>query len=325
MQVVQVDKLRDLYNLQRQYVNFFFDHLDLNQVDQVLKLCLECKGLLIWTGVGKSGIIAEKIAMTLISTGTRALYLPAINFLHGDIGGVCEGDVVVLLSKSGQTEELLELVPHLRRKKCRIVAIVSDAEGPLAKTADLCMVLPVEKELCPFDLAPTTSTAVQLLFGDLLAMAIMREKIFSLEDYARNHPSGAIGRKITRVVRDLMKREGELPLCQPEDRLVDLIVELSDKKCGCLLVTSKERELIGIFTDGDLRRALQADGPQALEKRISELMSPYPIVVSPDMLAHEAMQAMQAKRFVMVAPVVENRKVIGLIRMHDIIHQGIEK
>jgi arabinose-5-phosphate isomerase len=322
---MQTEQLQDLYDQQRQYVNHFFDHLDLSKVEQILTLCLECKGLLIWTGVGKSGIIAEKIAMTLISTGTRALYLPTLNFLHGDIGGVREEDIVMLLSKSGQTQELLELIPHLRRKGCKIVAVVSEVDGALAKAADHCVLLPVEKELCPFDLAPTTSTAIQLLFGDLLAMALMRQKNFSLEDYAGNHPSGAIGRKITLTVRDLMKTGGDLPICRKGDRLVDVIVELSDKKCGCLLVVDGAMGLEGIFTDGDLRRALQVSGAQTLDKTMEELMSSHPICVHPDLLAIDALRTMQAKRYVTMTPVVENKRLVGLLRMHDIIHQGIEK
>lgn len=323
MQQIQHAILQDLIEQQRQYVNFFFEHLDFAQATKVIEVCLQCKGLLVCTGVGKSGIIAEKMAMTLISTGTRALYLPALNFLHGDIGGIMGEDIVLMLSKSGQTQELLEMIPHLKRKRTKIVAIVSDNESRLAKIADVVIILPVEKELCPFDLAPTTSTAVQLLFGDILSIALMQQKGFTLEAYASNHPSGSIGKKITLYVRDLMKVGSDLPVCFPDDLLVNVIVTLSDKRCGCLLVVSSEMHLLGIFTDGDLRRALLEQGTKVMEQKIGKIMNRFPIAVRPNDLAYEALQTMQNKRYVMVAPVIENERLVGLIRMHDIIHEGI--
>jgi len=316
--------LQSLVEQQRQFVNSFFDQIDLEQIEQVVHACLKCQGLIVLTGVGKSGIIAEKIAMTLTSSGTRAIYLPAANFLHGDIGAVTKDDLILMLSKSGETRELLELIPHIRRKGSKIITVISDQDSRLAKKGDLTIYLPVEKELCSYDLAPTTSTSVQLLFGDLLAMALMREKGFTLEQFAENHPAGAIGKKITLFASDLMKTGDELPLCGPEDKLVDMIVELSNKRCGCLLVISSDQTLMGIFTDGDLRRALQSYGPAALEKKMGELMTKSTIFVEPDDLAYEALKKMQSVRFVTVAPVIENQKVVGLIRMHDIVHKGIE-
>lgn len=315
--------LQELFEQQHLYVNHFFENLDLMQAEKILQSCLECEGLLIFTGIGKSGIIAEKIVMTLISTGTRALYLPPMNFLHGDIGVVAPQDRIIMLSKSGETQELLELVPHLRRKGSKIIALVSDQESRLAKMADLYIHLPVEKELCPFDLAPTTSTAVQLLFGDLLAMALMREKGFSLEEYAGNHPYGSIGKKITLRVKELMRVGDDIPLCYPEDRLVDVIVDLSNKKCGCLFVVTEEKKLLGIFTDGDLRRRLQAEGARVMEKKMKDLMNPSPVTVGLEDLALVAIKKMQKMRYVMIAPVVEKEKVQGIIRMHDIVQAGI--
>ena len=323
MILTQTAILQSLAEQQRQYINYFFNHLEFEQIEKVIQSCQKCKGLIVLTGVGKSGIISEKIAMTLTSTGSRAIYLPAGNFLHGDIGGLTKDDVVLMLSKSGETEELLELIPHVRRKGSTIIAVISDRESRLAKEANLTVFLPVEKELCSFDLAPTTSTSVQLLFGDLLAVALMREKGFTLEEFAENHPAGSIGKKITLFVRDLMKTKDEIPLCRPEDKLVDVIVELSNKKCGCLLVADSDRTLLGIFTDGDLRRALQEKGAMVLEKKMDELMTSSAIFVQPNDLAHKALQIMQTKRFVTVAPVLEQRKVVGLIRMHDIVHEGI--
>lgn len=323
MQYVGTLPLAQLFEEQRRYLLYFYKHFDLSKAEKFIEQCLQCRGLLIFTGVGKSGIIAEKIVMTLISTGTRALYLPAMNVLHGDIGVVSDDDLVVMLSKSGETQELVELVPYIHRRGARVLLVSSQEGGQLAKMADLSVCLPTEKELCPFDLAPTTSAALQLLFGDLLAMALMREKGFQLDEYAKNHPSGAIGKKITRRVKDLMKTGDQLPLCRKEDRLMDVIVDLSDKKCGCLIVISNEGKLLGLFTDGDLRRALQKKGAQIMEDTMETLMNPSPITVTPDYLALSAAKKMQSQRYVMAAPVLAQDKVVGLIRMHDIVNTGI--
>jgi len=317
--------LQDLFAQERQYINHFFDHLDFSEMEKVLHLCLQCQGLLILVGVGKSGIIAEKIATTLSSTGTRAFCPSVTNLLHGDMGMITKEDLIIIFSKSGETKELLELMPHFRQKENTILAITSNNTSRLAQAADHCMQLSVEKELCPFDLAPTISTTVQLIFGDVLAMALMKEKEISLEEYAENHPSGSIGKKGTLLVADLMKKGEEIPLCSLEDELVDVIVELSNKKCGCLLVVSKEKHLLGIFTDGDLRRALQKEGAEVMKKQMQELMNPHPITICAEDLAYKALEKMQEKHYVMMAPVIQEEKVIGLIRMHDIIHEGIDK
>jgi arabinose-5-phosphate isomerase len=316
--------LQLLFEEQRRLIESFYDNLDIAAAEQCFAACQNCMGMIILTGVGKSGIIAEKIAMTLVSTGTRALYLPAMNFLHGDIGIISAEDLVLMFSKSGESEELLDLLPHIRRKGAKTVALVSNPESRLALRTDLSLCLPVEKELCPFDLAPTTSTEVQLLFGDVLAMALMQESGFGVDEYALNHPSGLIGRKISTRVRDLMKQGEEIPLCFPSDRLVDVIVELSNKKCGCLLICSPKGELLGIFTDGDLRRALQTNGAAVLEKKMEQLMTKDPLHIEAETLAIQALELMESdpKRIVTVLPVVEEGRVIGILRMHDIIQAG---
>ena len=317
--------LKELFAEQRQSVEYFFDELDLAQVERVLESCFQTKGLLVLTGVGKSGIIAEKIAMTLISTGTKALYLPAVNFLHGDIGILSKEDTVLLLSKSGETEELVTLLPYIKKKEAKVVAIVSNLQSHLAQMSDLALCLPVAKELCPFDLAPTVSTEVQLLFGDVLAIALMKRRNFTLSQYGENHPSGSIGKKIFLKVEDLMIKGPGIPLCLPDKKVGDVLAELSEKKCGCLVVTGKENSFLGIFTDGDLRRSLQNLGSYTLEKRIEDLMTRTAIVVQSSDLAWDALKLMQKdpKRWIMMTPVLENGKVVGLLRMHDIIHAGI--
>jgi len=315
----------ELFQKQKAYIHEFYQRIDVQQAQRFLDCCLNVKGLIVLMGVGKSGIIAEKVAMTLASTGTRAVHLSPTNFLHGDLGILTKDDLVIFLSRSGETEELLGLVPFIRRKSVRLAALVSNPNSRIAQCADDFVYLPVEKELCPFDLAPTTSTVVQLLFGDALAMAIMQAKSITLQEYALNHPAGAIGKKISLTVEELMFKEEKVPLSSIEKKLVDVLDDLTEKKCGCLIVVGERGEFQGIFTDGDLRRSLQAYGPEILQKPIGQLMTKSGITIPKGILAWEALKIMQKdpKRWISVLPVLEEQKVVGVLRMHDIIQAGI--
>ncbi len=317
--------LQELYDKQRSHIDYFFDTIDLACVEKLLVELYDHKGLVVFTGVGKSGLVAEKIAMTCSSTGTKAIFLPPHNFPHGDIAVLSEGDLVIMLSKSGETSELLDLIPMIKQRKAKVISLVSNPHSRLSSDADSTIHLPLEKELCPFDLAPTTSTAIQLIFGDILAVALMRKKSFSLDEYMRNHPSGSIGKKMTVRVNDLMVKGENIPICRKKERLVDLLVTLSNKKCGCLLVVDEEDQLEGIFTDGDLRRCLQRHGSEILYWRIEKLMTRSITSITPGVLVWEAMKQMQKdpKKWVMMLPVVEEGKISGLLRMHDIIQEGI--
>lgn len=321
-----MQEIQEILSRQKQYLEHYFTNLPLEQLQEVIRRCSKVSGLLVLTGVGKSGIIAEKIAMTLISTGTKALYFPPTNFLHGDIGILSEQDLLLLFSRSGETEELLHLIPFAKKRKTPIVAIVSHLNSRLARLADLSVYLPVEKELCPFNLAPTTSTLVQLLFGDLLTISLMQKKQFDLFEYSLNHPAGSIGKKMILKVEDLMFREQNIPTANPSDKLIDVLFELSDKKCGALLIVDEEKKLLGIFTDGDLRRALQAKGPSVLEQSMRDLMINSTVVASQGQLAWDALALMQKdpKKYITTLPVVLNdRTVIGILRLHDIVQAGI--
>lgn len=317
--------LKTLFHDQRRYLNHFFDSVDLNQAQKIFNLLLGCKGVVILSGVGKSGHIAEKVATTFLSTGTRAFFLSASNALHGDIGFVSPQDIFIAFSKSGGSQELVDLLPHVQKKGAATIAVVSTAHSKLAKLCDLSIVLPIQREICPHDLAPTTSTAAQLIFGDCLAIALMQAKQFSVTDFAANHPSGSLGRKITFKVSDLMLKGSDIPLCKPTDPLLDVLHELSIKRCGCLLVADEQGVLQGIFTDGDLRRAIQAKGPEALRSPLSELMTLAPKSISSDQLALEAVKKMEEDpaRLITVLPVLEQGRVIGLIRMHDILQKEL--
>ncbi len=317
--------LKQLFNDQREYINAFFDGLDLSEVERLMEQLVDTKGVIFFCGVGKSGMVAEKLAMTMVSLGVRSWYLPPTNALHGDLGIVSEGDTFIFLSKSGESDELLNLIPFVRNKGARLIAWVSSEGSRLELACDATVHLPLERELCPFDLAPTTSDVIQLIFGNVLAVALMKARNFSLEDYAQNHPAGRIGKRITLRVRDLMLKGAALPTCRPDSRLMDQLVELSDKRCGCLLVVDDEERVQGIFTDGDLRRALQSKGPDVLEERLDSLMTRTFKGVESEALAADAMEVMEAdqKRPVMVLPVLDKGKLKGLIKMHDILQSGL--
>lgn len=322
--------LQTLFHKEREMLDHFFDQIDLRAVEQLLALLQACKGIVIVTGIGKSGLVAEKIALTLTSTGTRAFYLSASNALHGDIGIVQSEDIFLMISKGGESEELLQLIPFLRNRNVKVAAIVNQPNSRLAKSADLSIVLPLKKELCFYDLVPTTSTVTQMIFGNILAVALMLDKIehnkFSLAEYALNHPGGKIGRRLTLKVKDLMLKDQDLPLCAPQDKLLETLVTLSNKRCGCVMIVDAQGKLQGIFTDGDLRRALQKYGPQALECRMQELMTSTPRAIAPSEKAINALQLMESdqKRPITVLPVVsDEQKVEGLIKMHDILQSGL--
>lgn len=318
--------LKELLDKEREALTHFFDHIDLQQLQKLLEMLQQCKGLVIVTGVGKSGLVAEKFAVTLTSTGSRAFYLSPSSALHGDIGIVTDQDVFIMISKSGESDELLNLIPYVRNKGAKIAAIVANPSSRLAKACEFVLTLPLERELCPYDLAPTTSTVIQMIIGDVLAIALMRLKNVSYDQYAMNHPAGRIGRRIFTKVKDLMIQGQGIPLCRPDDHLMDVMVTLSDKRCGCILVVDAEQHLLGIFTDGDLRRSLQKYGVKALETRMEELMTRTPRSISDKELAWSALLRMEADQkhpITVLAVLDDQERVVGIIKMHDIVQSGL--
>jgi len=311
-----------LLQQQKAHIDYFYQQVDEESLEETFAVIAQCKGVLFVTGVGKSGFVAQKIAATMMSTGSKAFFLPPLDALHGDLGMVTEEDAVLILSKSGQTEELLQLLPFIRNKGAMTVGFTSKERSRLALGCDHHIYLPCEQELCPFDLAPTTSTELQLVVGDLLSVYLMEQKQFSLDEYAKNHPGGSIGRRATVRVADLMQ---EPPLCELDQRLEEILAEFTKRRCGCMVVVNKKRELQGIFTDGDLRRALQQRGESVLQERLGDLMTKTARTTSAKTLAVDAMKKMESdqKHPIMVLPVVDDKEVVGLLKMHDIIQSGL--
>lgn len=319
--------IQHLLTRQQRHLEYFYKHLDRQAFEHLFEQLTVFAGTLFFSGIGKSGFIAQKIAATMMSTGTRAFFLSPLDALHGDLGMLASQDIVMLLSKSGETRELLELMVALRTRQVTTVAVSSAPQSRLIKESDLFLILPCEEELCPFDLAPTTSAEIQLLFGDVLTIALMQSRSFTLDQYAANHPSGQIGRRATLKVRDLMLDHTRTPFCTPDDRLQDVLLEFTEKQCGCLLVVNAQKQLQGIFTDGDLRRALQIQGELVLQQKLELLMTNRVRSIHADALAWDAICLMEGDRTqpIMVLPVLdrEQGKVVGILKMHDLIQAGI--
>lgn len=318
--------LNELFQEVQKNVNFFVNNINQDDAKKIFNHLNGCKGIIFFTGIGKSALIAKKTAVTMTSTGTRSLFISPIDALHGDIGLIGKEDILAIFSKSGETEELLNLIPYARNKGASIVSITNNSRCRLAKAADYAITLPIEKELCAFNLVPTTSTIVQAIFGDALAIGIMTERKFTLDDYAMNHPSGSIGKRMLLKVNDLMLSGQAVPKAKPQDKLIDTLVELSDKKAGCVLIVDEANRLLGIFTDGDLRRSLQRLGADVLQYDMKDLMNTSCKTTHPENLAWDAMKVMEGdqKSPIMVLPVIDDKQnVVGLIKMHDIVQSGL--
>ncbi|KAL3512465.1 hypothetical protein ACH5RR_025182 [Cinchona calisaya] len=324
-ELINPENLLNLFKTQQKYLNHFFQNLDLSRTLLFTQTLLNSTGTIFFTGVGKSGFVAQKISQTLISLGIKSGFLSPVDALHGDIGILSSADVLVMFSKSGNTEELVRLAPCAKAKGAYLISVTSVEPNALMGLCDLNVNLPLERELCPFDLAPVTSTAIQMVFGDTVAIALMGARNFSKEMYAANHPAGRIGKSLIFKVKDVMKKKEELPVCREGDLIMDQLVELTSKGCGCLLVVEDGYRLLGTFTDGDLRRTLKASGEGIFKLTVGEMCNRHPRTIGPDAMAVEAMQKMESPPSpVQFLPVVNHDNVlIGIVTLHGLVSAGL--
>ena len=275
------------------------------------------------TGVGKSGLICAKIAATLSSTGTPAFYLHSGDAVHGDLGMVMPGDIVVAVSKSGETDEILKLLPHFKHHGLKLIVITGNPESTLAKAGELVLNVRVKEEACPLGLAPTTSTTVALAMGDALAVVLLEQKGFNQADFAMRHPGGILGRKLLLRVEDLMFRDARLPLVRETTSIKNALFEITAKRLGVTGVTNEKDQLIGILTDGDLRRGLENKG-EILSLPAKDLMTRNPKTIPADTLASEAVAVME-KFSITSLFVLEHgtKKPVGIVHLHDLIKAGL--
>ncbi len=300
-------------------------HLDRSAVKEAVRLLMELSGKIVVAGVGKSGIVAQKIAATFTSTGTPAVCLHAAEAMHGDLGLVGEGDVALLISNGGQTPELLALLPHLSAREVPVIAIVGREDSGLAAAAAVVLAAPVARELEAGNLAPTASTAVAMAIGDALAMTVMEAKGFTPEQFARNHPGGTLGKRLTLRVADVMRKGRKLPTVSLRAAWLDVLKAVSEGGAGAVCVTGGSR-LRGIITDGDLRRAVQSHQQADLAGlRACDFMTSDPVTVRQEQLAYNALKIMNRRQKKITAlPVVSDEgKCVGLLQMHDIVQLGL--
>ena len=297
-----------------------------SQVDRVISLLNNCTGKIVLLGVGKSGIISQKIAATMTSTGTAALYLSPLDALHGGIGIVSADDVVFIVSNSGETDEILEMLPFLKQRQVPIVAIVGNLNSTLARRADAVLDASVDQEACPLNLAPTTSTTVALAIGDALAMTLMQVKGLTANDFAINHPGGRLGKRLTLRVADLMHTGIENPTISLGSPWVEVVRAITKGGLGAVNVIDNKGRLAGLITDGDLRRAIERLDQAALsDLNCEEFMTRNPVVAAPELLAYDALQLMEDRPSqISVLPVVDSEEIcVGLLRLHDIVRSGL--
>jgi arabinose-5-phosphate isomerase len=296
----------------------------INLIDGDFEACVReihgCKGRVVITGIGKSAIIANKIVATMNSTGTPALFMHAADAIHGDLGMIQPEDVVICLSKSGNTPEIKVLVPLLKRRGSKLVALVSNTKSYLAEQADFVLNATISEEACPNNLAPTTSTTAHLALGDALAVCLLELKNFTPEDFARYHPGGALGKQLYLKVGDILGKN-ELPVVAPEAPLRDVIIEISSKRLGATAVATPDRKLLGIITDGDLRRMLQSQNDIS-QIKAADIMTRTPKAIAREAFAVAALQLMQANNISQLV-VKDGDEVAGFIHLHDLLKEGI--
>jgi len=294
------------------------------QAVQDILSCTEAGGKLVFTGIGKSADIARKTVATLNSTGTASAFLHAADALHGDLGLVTDGDVVMAVSKSGATAELVGLLPMLRSRNLKLMAMVGRTDSPVGRAAEVVLDVSVEQEACPHDLAPTASSAAQLAMGDALAMALMEARGFSSEDFARRHPGGSLGRKLLLTVGDLLD-PAHAATVHPSTGLRDVVLAVSQGRVGATAVLPEggQREVVGIITDGDLRRALERDPATWPSLSAADVMQASPQVLPADTRATEALELLESRRISQVLVLDGNEQFAGFVHLHHLIDAGI--
>ena len=288
---------------------------------RAVELIFRCNGKVILTGIGKSGHVARKIASTLASTGTPAHFLHPSEALHGDLGVIDKEDVVIAISNSGESAEIINLIPYIKMLGIPLIAITNNPDSTLAKRSDIHLFLNIEKEACPLQLAPTTSSTATLVLGDALAMTLLELRGFTREDFALRHPAGALGRRL-RLVRDLYHKGSEMPVVKEDTPLKEAVLEISSKGFGATAVINEEGKLVGIITDGDLRRFVKGGGN--FENSVAkDVMTPNPKTTRADAMALEALRKMEEHKITVLIVVDEENRPEGIIHLHDILRAEI--
>ena len=311
-----INKARDVIIKEADAVKAMADRLNGN-FEKAIDLLYNIKGRVIISGIGKSGQVARKVAATLSSTGTPAFYMHPTEGIHGDIGMVLPGDVAIVISKSGDTEEVIRLLPIFKRLEVPIIAIIGDGNSPLAEEADVVLDASVESEACPMDLVPTSSTTAALVMGDALAVVLLEMRGFTVDDFSFIHPGGALGRKLIKV-SDLMHTGDELPIVRQDASFKEMLLEMTSKRFGLTFVVDNAGKLLGIFTDGDLRRTVE-NHPNPLTLTAGKIAVSNPKRISADELAATAVAHMEDFKITSLVITDSENRPVGLIHLHDLL------
>ena len=285
--------------------------------DRAVTILFACTGRVVVTGMGKSGIIAQKISATLSSTGTPSLYLHPADAIHGDLGRIVKGDVVLAVSHGGTTEEILALIPQVKRLGSLLVAMTGNLRSALSTAADVHLDVSIREEACPLGLAPTASTTAALALGDALSMAVLERRGFTVDDFAALHPGGHLGRKLLRV-EDLMHTGDQVPRVAPETKMKDVLFEMTKKRLGLTTVAEPSGALLGIISDGDLRRQMERHGYTLLDRTAAECMTKGPVTVSRRALASQALEIMEARKITALVVASDQGLLEGVLHLHDL-------
>ena len=316
-----IKRAQEVINIEAAAVKGLLKHLDGN-FDKAVNLMAQCQGRVIVTGMGKTGIVGRKIVATLSSTGTPSVFMHSAEAVHGDLGQVTSKDVLIVISQSGETEETTRLLPLIKKMGAKTIALTGKPHSTLAKHSDVVLNVAVDKEGCPLGLAPMASTTATLVMGDALAACLIDRKGFRKEDFAMYHPGGSLGRRLLLKVEDIMRKDAHLAKVKSSMKVKDVLLAITKARCGCACVVDAKGCLLGIFTDGDLRRHLEEDA-QVLSKAVQTVMTKKPTSIGKDKLAAEAFDILKTKNIDELPVVDKNRKLVGLVDVQDLLKAGL--
>lgn len=307
---------RQVFEIEAQAILGLIDKLDA-AFDGAVDILLGCSGRVVVTGMGKSGLIAQKISATLASTGTPSLFLHPVDALHGDLGRIAKNDVALAISHSGESAEMLALLPPIKRLAVPLVSLTGNARSTLAQASDVHLDVGIRKEACPLGLAPTASTTAALAMGDALGMALLERRGFTVEDFAVLHPGGNIGKKLVRI-EDVMHTGDQVPVVRPATPMRDVLFEMTRKRLGMTTVADDSGRLLGVISDGDLRRQMERHGAATFDLRALECMTPSPVTIGRQRLATHALDLMESRRITALVVVDERGAIDGVVHLHDL-------
>ena len=318
-----ISKAQEVIEIEAEAVKALSERIG-NSFVKAVRFIYEAKGRVIISGVGKSGLIARKIVATFNSTGTPAIYLHPTDALHGDLGMVRKGDITIIISKSGSTEELFNLVPMIKRLNVKIIGMLGKRNSKISRLCDVVLDIGVKAEACPYDLAPTASTTATLVMGDALAVSLLDLRGFTAEDFATLHPAGSLGKRLSLKISEIMYKGKDVPVVNQEDSLKDAIIEITSKRLGTTAVINDNGELVGIITDGDLRRLLEKT-MDITDLKAKDIMTKNPKTIDPDLLASFALQQMENYKITSLIAVKNDNIPVGIIHLHDLVNLGLQQ